>query len=279
MSTALLDSLVSDEQITQFTEFGYCLFENLYTSEQINEIEAFFEDWKSDPVAHLEGSGTSFAKLRIEDVDRTKQQVRSIHPHRTSPKVLEWLLEPRVARTLETLLGKPPLAAQSMYYFKPPGTCGQGMHQDNFYLLAKPATCIAAWTAIDDSTEENGCLLMLPGSQRWDILCSGHDGESWTVNKHGVIGNFPEKRKPTPVTVRRGQTLVFGGNVIHGSCPNRSKDRWRRTFIGHYVDAMTESMSRFYHPVINMNGETVSRVAEHTGGGPCSDNEWEGAVH
>jgi hypothetical protein len=40
--------------------------------------------------------------------------------------------------------GSEAYAAQSMYYYKPPGAKGQGMHQDNFYLLASPATCIAA---------------------------------------------------------------------------------------------------------------------------------------
>jgi ectoine hydroxylase-related dioxygenase (phytanoyl-CoA dioxygenase family) len=219
-----------------------------------------------------------FSKVRPEEIDSTQNLVRALHPHRYSERVMEWFIHPRIASALESILGRPALGAQTMYYYKPPGATGQGMHQDNFYLLAKPAACIAAWTPLDDADEENGCLLVVPGSHRWDIVCTGHEGKSWTVNEHGVIGHFPPGHKPEPVRVRRGQTMLFGGKLIHGSGPNRSKDRWRRTFIGHYVDQATDTLSRFYHPVVNMRGEVVSTVAEHTGGGPCGDS-WAGAVH
>ena len=58
-------------------------------------------------------------------------------------RIVARIRHPNVASVLGTLLGRAPLLAQTMYYFKPPGGKGQGMHQDNFYLLAAPATCIA----------------------------------------------------------------------------------------------------------------------------------------
>jgi len=280
MSTRTLsEPLVTEAHVNSFRSDGYCIVDSLYSPSEIDRIERFFDDWKDSPDAYFENNGEHRHKMRLEDVDSSKQQVRAIHPHRYHKQVVEWFTHPRVASALEVLLGSPPLGAQTMYYFKPPGASGQGMHQDNFYLLAKPATCIAAWTPIDDADEENGCLLVTPGSQRREILCTGADGESWTVNPQGVIGHFPRGQKPVPVPVRRGQTMIFGGNLIHGSGPNKSKTRWRRTFIGHYVDRMTESMSRFYHPILNMDGEVVSHVAEHSGGGPCGDNAWQGRVH
>jgi hypothetical protein len=72
--------------------------------------------------------------------------------------------------------------------------------------------------------------------------------------------------------------MFFGGNLIHGSGPNRTTDRFRRTFIGHYVDESTEQLGKFYHPIFNMRQEVASHVAEYSGGGPCGDG-WMGAVH
>ena len=83
------------------------------------------------------------------------------------------------------------------------------------------------------------------------------------------ISKFPREQKPVPVIVQRGETMFFGGNLIHGSGPNRTKDRFRRTFIGHYIDDASDQVAAFYHPVLNMQGEVVSRVAEARGGGPC----------
>ena len=272
-------SPVTTGYLESFMKNGYCVVDGIYSPQEIAEMERFFDEWRDSPDAFLENRDSLFSKVRLEDIDRTKNLVRAIHPHRFSDRVMGWYTGPGVTAALETLLGKPAFGAQTMYYYKPPGTCGQGMHQDNFYLMAKPATCIAAWTPIDDADEENGCLLVVPGSHRWDMICTGHEGSSWTVNAQGVIGHFPAGHKPQAVSVKRGQTMFFGGGVIHGSGPNRSKDRWRRTFIGHYVDETTESLSRFYHPVVNMSGEVVSTVAEHTGGGPCGDADWQGSAH
>ena len=92
------------------------------------------------------------------------------------------------------------------------------------------------------------------------------------------ITKFPRDRRPVPIPVKRGETMFFSGNLIHGSGPNRTKDRWRRTFIGHYIDGASEEVARFYHPVLNMKGEVAGNLRIPEGGGPCGDG-WQGAVH
>lgn len=264
----------------EFDELGYCIIDDIYSAEELAAMEAFFEAYRKREDTVFESPGGQWrAPVRLDDVDITKQQVRVLHPHRLAQVVMDWYLHPNLAETLQTLFGKPALGAQTMFYYKPPGAKGQGMHQDNFYLLAKPATCIGAWTPIDDADEENGCLWMAPGSHRMGIQCpEGTTVERWLNYGDSHISKFPRETKPIPVPVKRGQTLFFGGEVIHGSGPNRSKERWRRTFIGHYVDESTDTIAKFYHPVLNMKGEVVSTIAEYNGGGPCGDG-WKGSVH
>lgn len=257
---------------TQFQENGFCIADHLFAEEELSEIEAFFEEFK------LSGGKVFDQDKGYEEVDPTQSQVRARQPHRYSRRVMDWLTHPRVAEVLEILLDKPPLGAQTMYYYKPPGAKGQAMHQDNFYLLSSPATCIAAWTPIDDADLDNGCLYIVPKSQHLDILCPEEGAERWMNYGDGHITKFPRDCKPVPVPVKRGQTLFFGGNVIHGSGPNRTRDKFRRTFIGHYVDESTAQLARHYHPVIDMQQRVVSRVAIQEGGGPCGEH-WQGAVH
>lgn len=257
----------------QFERDGYCVADDLFTEAELQEIEDFFEEYKNNGAKVFDaGSG-------YEEIDPTKRQLRAMHPHRYSARAMEWLTNPNVAEMLEYLFGGPALGVQTMYYYKPPGAKGQGMHQDNFYLLASPATCIAAWTPIDDATVDNGCLYVLPGSHRDAIFCpENSDVPHWMNYGDSHIAKFPRGTKPVAVPVRRGQTIFFGGNLIHGSGPNRTSDRSRRTFIGHYVNHATETLARFYHPVVNMQKEVVSHVSEHAGGGPCGDG-WRGAAH
>jgi len=257
---------------SQFDEVGYCVVDGLFKEEELQDIESFFEEYKSQGGSVFD-RGSSY-----EEINPTERQVRAMHPHRHSAKVMGWFTKPEIAEVLALLLGRPAFGAQTMYYYKPPGSKGQGMHQDNFYLLASPATCIAAWTAIDDATVENGCLYVVPGSHRGDILCPEEGKKKWLGYGDGHITKFPRENKPVPIEVRRGQTMFFGGNLIHGSGPNRSQSRSRRTFIGHYVDEATDSLAKFYHPIVNMQQEVVSNVRKHEGGGPCGDG-WDGAVH
>ncbi|WP_438480757.1 phytanoyl-CoA dioxygenase family protein [Oleiharenicola lentus] len=270
--TTASSPLISPEQVAQFHRDGYCVVDALFSSEEIAAIEAFFEDFKT--LGHkIYDVGYNF-----EEIDPTKTQLRAVHPHRHSDRVKQWALHPRVASVLATLLGHDPLLAQTMYYFKPPGAKGQGMHQDNFYLLAAPATCIAAWTAIDAATIDNGCLYVVPGSNQKGIHCPAESSETWMSYGDSHIKPFPRETKPIPVEVPRGATMFFGGHLIHGSGPNRTKDRSRRTFIGHYMDSASDQIATFYHPVLNLRGEVVSTIKAPEGGGPCGDG-WLGATH
>jgi phytanoyl-CoA hydroxylase len=269
--------LLTPEQKQQFTDDGYCVVPNLMSEAEIAEIEAFFEDFKRNgPKIYDTGKSNDGS---YEETDITKTQLRALHPHRYSEKAKNWLIHPRIAEVLDELLGKPALGVQTMYYFKPPGGKGQGMHQDNIYLLSAPATCIAAWTAIDAADLDNGCLWVVPGSNRGEILCPEKGGENWLNYGDSHITKFPRDQKPVPVPVPRGSTMFFGGNLIHGSGPNRTKDRHRRTFIGHYIDEASDEVAKFYHPVLNMTGEVVSDIAVTAGGGPCGDGWWAKTAH
>jgi phytanoyl-CoA hydroxylase len=264
-------SLITAAQVAQFHADGYCVVDALFSPEEIEAVDAFFEDFKRLGLSVYDNGH------KFEEVDPVKTQLRAMHPHRYSERVKGWALHPRVASVLTALLGREPLLAQTMYYFKPPGAKGQGMHQDNFYLLAEPHTCVAAWTAIDAATVDNGCLYVVPGSNRKDIHCPREGTDAWMSYGDSHIKPFPRDAKPVPVEVPRGSTMFFGGNLIHGSGPNRTKDRSRRTFIGHYIDAASDQVAKFYHPVLNLRGETVTLEAP-TGGGPCGDG-WLGATH
>ncbi|MGC9451655.1 MAG: hypothetical protein ACP5I4_09425 [Oceanipulchritudo sp.] len=57
-----------------------------------------------------------------------------------------------------------------------------------------------------------------------------------------------------------------------------SRERCRRTFIGHDVDEATESLAEFPRPILDRHGNVVSHIEVHAGGGPCGDG-WMGATH
>ena len=153
-----------------------------------------------------------------------------------------------------------------MFYWKPPGARGQALHQDNFYLKAYPGTCLAAWLAVDSADRENGGLFVVPGSHAMDLFCPEEADPAISFTKELVP--VPEGLQPVPVDLDAGDVLFFGGNLIHGSEPNRSGNRFRRSFICHYVGASSEEIARSYKPLYRFDA-TRFDIATATGGGPC----------
>src|SRR5262247_3393378 len=60
-----------------------------------------------------------------------------------------------------------PLLLQSMYIFKQPNIGGEVVcHQDATFLYTEPLSVTGFWFALEDATQENGCMWALPGGHR-----------------------------------------------------------------------------------------------------------------
>ena len=68
--------------------------------------------------------------------------------------------------------------------------------------------------------------------------------------------------------MKAGDVLFFNGSLIHGSTPNTSTDRFRRSLIAHYVPRHSQELAHWYKSPLTFDGEVV-QIAEATGGGPC----------
>ena len=201
--------------------------------------------------------------------DPLREFPRLIHMQRWDETSLEWLLDPRLRSWVEALLDSEPFAVQTMLYFKPPGARGQAPHQDQFFLKVEPGICLGAWLALDRADVENGCLHVVPGTHRQEILCPVNADMVQSFSR--VVVPIPDQLEIVPLVLDPGDVLFFHGSLIHGSFPNRSQNRFRRALIGHYISGRAEEVSKFYHPVLRMDGSEVE-LDETELGGPCG--EW-----
>jgi ectoine hydroxylase-related dioxygenase (phytanoyl-CoA dioxygenase family) len=96
---------------------------------------------------------------------------------------------------------------------------------------------------------------VIPGTQGLPLLCPAK--ADTTQSFTDVTVPLAPGMKPTPVIMAPGDVLFFNGSLIHGSFPNVSRDRFRRSLIGHYIMGEAEKVAKFYHPVLRMDGSTV----------------------
>jgi len=254
-------TVLSEEQLKQFESEGYLIVKGLFSEEEVSDIEQIFEK-----ISHTVVPGHFEPQMDGETEDPLKRYPRVMHPHRFNEKAESYLLHPPVLAVLEDLYGEPALAAQSMFYYKPPGSRGQALHQDNFYLKVEPGNCIAAWTAIDQADEDNGALLVVPKTSNYDISCPEEADRNESFTTHYV--KPPKDQKAIPAIMDKGDVLFFNGNLIHGSYRNKTRDRFRRSFICHYANESAVRIGSHYTPLLKANGEPI-HLESNPDGGPC----------
>ena len=244
-----------------YTENGFTIARSLFSRDEVDALRTHFMALNAQGIG-----GYKPERDAADEKDPLKRYPRMVHMHRWDGISLNFLLDERIRRCMVTLLGEDPYAVQTMFYFKPPGARGQALHQDQAPLRVQPGTCMAAWMAIDRCDEENGCLQLVPGTQDLPLLCPVEaDTELSFTNRQVPLS---EGMTPVAAVMDPGDVLFFNGQVIHGSLPNRSEDRFRRSLIGHYIVAEAEKVGEFYHPVLNFDGSEANLGAT-TGSEPC----------
>nr|WP_221626672.1 phytanoyl-CoA dioxygenase family protein [Cohnella lubricantis] len=244
-----------------FESEGYLIVKGSFREEELAEIDETFEQ-----ISRAVVPGYFEPELDGRADDPLKRYPRVMHPHRFNDTAKKYMLHKPVMDVLADLYGEEALAAQSMFYYKPPGSRGQALHQDNFYLQVEPGNCIAAWTAIDPADEENGGMLVVPKTSEYALVCPEEADARESFTTHYV--KPPKDTKAVPAVMERGDVLFFNGNLIHGSYRNKTKDRFRRAFICHYANVSATKISGYYRPLFRADGTAVDREA-NTAGGPC----------
>jgi len=255
--------MLTDEQIAQWQRDGYLIVRGMFSAEEVAAITERFQGL-ADAGEPIPGHW----KPDLESDDLFKRYPRLMHPHRFDDFAMRMMLKPEVGGALEQLLGEPARGCQTMFYYKPPGSAGQALHQDNFYLAVDPGVCIAAWTAIDPAEPANGGMYLVPGSHKLDVMCP--DPEKFDGKTASNLVDPPKGMKAAPAEMQPGDTLFFGGTVIHGSGRNRTTDRWRRSFISHYVPASATHVNSNYFPIYDFDGREIPYEAA-ADGGPCGE--------
>lgn len=225
------------EQIAQFHSEGYVTLEGVLTAEEMASLEGDFERFIR---GEIPGMGRDFCDMsgpadrRFEDFSL----VNAMLPRRYQTHLQGNIYERRAASISRQLIGEEATLDYDQFLAKRPNKPDAAFtwHQDLGYWPTNTPEPIAATCslALDDADSENGCLKVVPGSQKGPLrphrqLHSEGDDEfhilSVTLDPEDLVVELP---------LRRGDITVHDERIVHGSGGNRSKDRWRRTYIVAY---------------------------------------------
>ena len=149
---------------------------------------------------------------------------------------LEFGRIPEILDMVEQLIG-PNFALWNSSFFAKPAKIGSKTpwHQDGEYWPVRPLATCSVWVAVDHSTEENGCLRVIPGSHKSRRLgthdYNGADGLSLPLE---LKSDEYDESCAENIVLRAGQISLHDVYLVHGSEPNRS-ERSRRGMTLRYM--------------------------------------------
>lgn len=163
----------------------------------------------------------------------------AIHfPHKLSPLMRETLAHPRIVEVLTRAIGPNVKCMQSMLFIKHAGKPGQAWHQDEDFIPTRDRSLGAAWIALDDATVDNGCLWVIPGSQRPGVLWPLRQHQNPEYDFAPESFDFPYRDEDAiPVEAPAGSIVFFHGYLLHKSLKNRRPAGFRRALVNHYMSA------------------------------------------
>lgn len=147
---------------------------------------------------------------------------------------------PDLANVAADLGMRDPLLLQSMYIFKQPHIGGEvTCHTDHTYLWTEPQSVIGFWFAIDDATNENGCMWAVPGGHKLPVRSRSRLNESRTATVMDVLDPEPYPLDNLQcLEAKRGTLVLLDGAVPHLSAANTS-DKPRHAYTIHAIDGAT----------------------------------------
>jgi ectoine hydroxylase-related dioxygenase (phytanoyl-CoA dioxygenase family) len=166
-------------------------------------------------------------------------------PHELGAEWMALARDPRILDVIEDVLGPNILLYYSMLMMKP---ARQGFrapwHQDFAFFVHDRAALVACQLYLDDSTLENGCIHVVPGSHKLGLLNHFHDGV-FTEIVEGDTSAFDQQQVALPL--KAGGMALWHSLTLHSSPPNTS-DHPRRAIVYEYKDPSARLLGGSFSP-------------------------------
>lgn len=234
--------LLSYEQRKFYEDNGYIVIRNLVPKEKLDVYRERFEQ-----ICRREVEIPGLTIMRDVAIARSEfvpgeQAVTKLQEFQNDDVLFGYCELPEIIKYVQTFTGKEVKAMHTMLINKPPDpgkkTSRHPLHQDLHYFPFRPADrVVCSWTAMQKVNRENGCLVVLPGTHKGELL--QHDYPEWEggVNKmyHGVR-DFDPNAPRVHLPMDTGDTVFFHPLLIHGSGMNKTKG-FRKSISCHYASA------------------------------------------
>lgn len=223
-----MEPLLEKSIVDIYWRNGYhLLHQQVFGADKLERLTALFDELHALPVAEKRQRDQN--SVHRQDYD--DRQLQSLNMcHLWEPRLLDWLLAEEVLDLVECVIGSDIALFSSHFICKQPG---DGVitpwHDDRFYwrsLIDPMDKIVTVWLALDDSTLENGCMCLVPGTHLSEpnVEFEQYDMDKSLFPRAFKRGEVDES-KAVPIELKRGECSLHDGRITHGAQGNHSPHR------------------------------------------------------
>lgn len=237
----------SDEEreiLINYHENGYIVIDLELTNEFIDNL--------------MNGIHSELDKLKTQDNRyHYSDSPRVFEGWKTIPNVLSLAKHPKLLSTLELLYGRKPIPFQTINFLK---GSNQPLHQDSIHFYTQPERwMVGTWTALQDMTEDCGPLNVVPKSHKWPhynfqnlnlpVVEYGNQFENYAEYENFLVQLLEATELERKNWLgKKGQTLIWASNLLHGGAPITNPNSTRFAQATHFY---FEGCNHYYAPMFS----------------------------
>ena len=194
------------------------------------QIEKYHDEGFIAPIRVMSEEEALKIKERVEEAEKAFPE--EFNPenrnnlHLTFMVLDELAHNPIILDAVEDLIGPDFSLWSSVMFIKNPSTEHfVSWHQDATYMGMTSSDFLTPWIALTPSTEEMGCMAMIPRSHKQNILPHQDTFSENNILTRGQVVKDVDEEKAVNLILKPGEMSIHHGAVIHGSKPNKSKQR------------------------------------------------------
>lgn len=218
-----MNEVLTAAQKAFYDEQGYLILENRVPDDIMNRIRQ--EIARFTEVAR--GMTASDDKIDLEDSHTPDEpRIRRVKlPHTQSEVVNDLLRSDHILAPVRDLIGANVRMQTTKLNMKSAGYgAAVEWHQDWAFYPYTNDDVLAVGVIIDDMTEDNGPLMVIPGTHRGPVLNHHHNG--FFVGAVDLEAEGIDMADAVPLMGPAGSISIHHGRILHGSALNRSvRDR------------------------------------------------------
>jgi len=177
-------------------------------------------------------------------------------PHLVLPTIASLIRDPRITDKVAEILGPDILCWTTNLFDKKPGDGKRvSWHQDGTYWGLTSNEVVTAWIALTDSSPENGCLRVIPGSHTWrqqphrDTYAADN-----LLTRGQEIAVQVDEKSAVNIILAPGEMSLHDVMIAHASEPN-SSDRPRTGIAIRYIATSVGQASGFEDSATLVRGD------------------------